>query len=460
MLNRSNRSPQRLRQWLLSGAVCAGLAIPGTAGAELYSLEEIYDELSSGATFNVKSSVDYYYDDFPEGSGRDDTDFEGTIRYGVKSDAYIGDTTFLRVELLGWASTIENSVRGVFSRPGTEDRQANFIDIRILSIAEETDWGEVIVGKDLISFGASELYSPTNIFGRQVGIHPVYAEDDGAWQASANYFLGDDTVSYRVLPFHERDPSPDGVNRWLGSGGSSAFQELPDGVDANAIEERYHDSNIWNWGHLLSLDAVRSGYDFYAFVNRGFSTYPVLVTETAGLNTKTLQVYPRATMFGGGASVVEDAWKFTVEGVQQIADDDLDEDFFRYSLGVSYRETDFANEIGLNEIKPILEYAGEETTDEQDEDVNLISNSRSARTGRHTALGRLEVEIDDTWSSSAAMVYNLSTHDSSQSLGVRYKHDDNTLVDFAFGRFQGGGTTEFGRQSNNDFLSITLDYTF
>ena len=413
-------------------------------------------ELADNARFSAKARLDWHYDDYPEGSARDDTDFEGTVRLGAASDAFVGERGLLRLDLVAWATTIEDSLQGVFAEPGIEEYQVRYIDARVLAYAHETDWGELVGGKDLISLGANELYSPTDVYGGSAAFHPLEAEEDGVWQAGAHYFLGNDTLTYRLLPFHERQAGPGGRNRWVGSGGSDLFFALPPGVAAATLGERYRDASPDNWSHLLTFDAARTGYDYFVLAHRGVSPYPVV----RGTNAEAEVVFPDATSLGGGVSAVSGAWKLTGEAIAHIADAQRDDDLLRYAGGVSYRETRWANALGLQEIKPTVEYAGEWVADEVDTSGATVAGSRNARPGRNTIALRLDLIVDDEWRTGVSAVHNLPDEDVNLAAGVRYAPDDNTTLSLGWARFSGDQDTQFGRWANNDLVSAGVEYRF
>ena len=440
---------------LLASTLCAGLLSLGSPIAAWADPAEVLEELRDNARFSVDAALDYHYDDFPEGSGKDDTDYEGTIRLGMTSDAYIGDTTFLRMELTAWLTTIEDSVRGAFNEPGSADPEAKALDIRILAAAEETDWGEIVIGKDLITYGMNELARPTDVFGGTVSFHPGLAEENGVWQLGAHYFLDDDTLSYRLLPFHERDPGPVGKNRWAGAGGDPTFFDLPDELDGITISERYRDGRPSNWGHLVVLEGSRTGYDFFVLGHRGPSPYPVIKSTVGEANLE----FPISTSVGGGLSLVEDAWQFTGEAIHHLPDDRQDDAFLHYAFGMSYRETTFANSLGLNEIKPIIEYAGEWLSWDEDE-ADVVASSKNARPGRNTLLGKIEVQVDDTWSFAVAGTRNMTTEDYGVAVGAQYSPSDNLTFEAGWSQYDGDSNTEFGRWRENDSLSLVTKYRF
>jgi len=452
------RSPRRASRTLAgAGAAAAALAACLAIGSAAQADPgEVVAELADNARFSAKTRLDWHYDDYPEGAARDDADFEATVRLGATSDAFVGARGLLRVDLVAWASTIEDSLQGVFAEPGIEEYQVRYLDARVLSYAHETDWGELVAGKDLISLGATDLYSPTDVYGGAAAFHPLEAEEDGVWQAGAHYFLGNDTLSYRLTPFHERQAGPGGRNRWVGAGGSDLFFALPPEVATATLSERYRDGSPGNWSHLATFDAARAGYDYFVLAHRGVSPFPALRQADDGAEI----FFPKAASLGGGVSAVTGAWKLTGEAIAHRVESDEDDDVLRYAGGFSYRETRWANAIGLQEIKPTVEYAGEWLVDDVDLSGAIIAGSRGARAGRNTLSLRLDLIVDDEWRSGLSAAHNFTDEDVSLGAGVRYAPDDNTTLSLGWARFSGDDDTQFGRWSNNDLLSASVDYRF
>ncbi|GIT65344.1 MAG: hypothetical protein Ct9H300mP23_09710 [Nitrospinota bacterium] len=91
---------------------------------------------------------------------------------------------------------------------------------------------------------------------------------------------------------------------------------------------------------------------------------------------------------------------------------------------MSYRETEFAEKVGLEEISPIIEYAGEIVTNPQLAD-NFTVNSKKPRPGRNTLFLRVDFRRNDKWTGVFAVAHNIPTRDNFLTGLIQYSYSDN-----------------------------------
>ena len=195
------------------------------------SLEEsknggFFNDIINNMSFVQKAFWSQFDDDFPNDDVVDDSKSAFLGRLKVESSAVLNDRWSFSTSLLLQGSTYEDDLRGVFARPGTNERKGRILELKEAYLTFEEDEYDISLGKSLNAVGLSELFSPANRFGLVDAIHPMYLEELGVWKATFNYYVEDDSISYSLMPFHERSPRPDGRSRWLGSSGDSTFFEL------------------------------------------------------------------------------------------------------------------------------------------------------------------------------------------------------------------------------------------
>ncbi len=158
-------------------------------------------------------------------------------------------------------SSQESELRGVFTPPGHEEPEARFLDLREVYMRLEKESFDLTIGKALVPMGLSTLYSPADRYSFLNGANPLHSAKYGVWQAALDYFIGDDTLSFIVLPFEERVQSPTGNSRWLGLSGDDAFFSLRlPGVAPGAvlyIREEFRSDEPEYFGDLLIYSGVR-----------------------------------------------------------------------------------------------------------------------------------------------------------------------------------------------------------
>ena len=375
-------------------------------------------------------------------------------RLEMESSAPINENWSFKSTLLATYSTGIDDLQGVFYGPGTPQREARILDTKEAYLTFEEDDYDVLIGRTILSVGLAELYSPANRFGLVDAINPNYTQELGVWKTTINYYINDDTISYSILPYHERSPAPTGRSRWLGKSGDPNFFGLPAGV-TDVKEEFNAVTDVPAWGHLLQYNAVREGYDFFLLMHHGPSTFFVVSTvENESIKTNPLAL----TIAGGFAKTIEE-WKLYTEASYQNTNKSQDEDFIKYVFGISYRETDWAEKIGLEEISPIFEYAGEIVTNPQLAD-NFIVNSRASRPGRNTIITKVDFRKNDEFTFTIYGTHNLSTHDTLAGGYLEYSYNDNLTFQLERRWFVGDEDTQFGRWADNDFTGLNMQYKF
>ena len=430
------------------------------------SLEEsknggFFNDIINNMSFVQKAFWSQFDDDFPNDDVVDDSKSAFLGRLKVESSAVLNDRWSFNASLLLQGSTYEDDLRGVFARPGTNERKGRILELKEAYLTFEEDEYDISLGKSLNAVGLSELFSPANRFGLVDAIHPMYLEELGVWKATFNYYVEDDSISYSLMPFHERSPRPDGRSRWLGSSGDSTFFELdPElGLDPNGnpkLEDEFRSStDLESWGHLLQYNAVREGFDYFGLVHYGPTLYSVVKKED-GINKK---YNPLAVTLAAGLTKTVEEWKLYAEAAYQNTLKSEDEDFVKYVLGVSYRETEFAEKVGLEEISPIIEYAGEIVTNPQLAD-NFTVNSKKSRPGRNTLFLRVDFRRNDKWTGVFAVAHNISAADNFLTGLIQYSYSDNLKFNLERRMFSGRDDTQFGRWEANDYIGLNTEYKF
>ncbi|MEG3619536.1 hypothetical protein V5T82_13805 [Magnetovibrio sp. PR-2] len=371
---------------------------------------------------------------------------------GLETEAVITDDdvySWLNLELVAMYGTLHQVGQGVFRKPNASQSAAHFLDAKRVAYHAEIMDGDVelIMGKEFIEFGVAENYSPTDRFAMSVAVDPTEADAHGVWQAGFKVYSGDDHFEYRFIPLHERGASANGKNRWQGLIAQNGAPQV----------EPFQWRNV---GNLISYNAVRQGYDWFVLAHHGQAAYPIVTRDPGGAVTDTFSVTPNAWSFGGGASAVKEEWKFVVETLVQITEHALDQDYLMYTIGFSYRETDWANEMGMEELTYYLEYGGEVVLDEQKIRPYISQNSYTYRQNQDTFLPKLEIKVDDTWSGTLSAAINARDNDYTYGMGVEYKDSDNLRVRASYTDFSGSTGTIYGNWERNDVLKLNVEYKF
>ena len=357
-------------------------------------------------------------------------------------------------------STDPDTVQGWFNGPGQHYRKIRHADLTAAWLKYEAEDYELILGKDVLSMGLLELHSPSDRFGLWDGSDPSSTTELGVWHLGLNYFIDDDTISFKFLPFDKKSISPGLGSRWAGTSGSSVFLNLPAG---SSVVDFYHPTHFENMGYLALYEGAREGIDFFGFAHHGPSSYSALSSTTrnvADFNSLVLErVNPISLSTGAGLSRVIDEWKFTGEVVYQRTYNGRDEDFIRYGAGLSYTDSRFANFLGLEKITSIAEFSGDEIISDAYAD-DWVQSSKLSRPFRRTVFLRVVVEHNEELSYFAGSTVNIKYEDHTFGAGVEYRPSDNLKIQMSGAFFEGNSDTHFGRWTDNELIRLGAEYSF
>ncbi len=437
------------------------------AGAFVFSFPVFADEEGNALTrfidnaeYELDTSVTGFFED-NIGPIADDDDVGFFVRFNAKSQTDITENISTGLDVYSAYSTQKHEYYGTFTEPENEARQPRFVDLNTVWLRYTADDYELMLGKDYVENGISELYSPVDRFGLANFANPTQPYKVGIWNAGLDYFIEDDTFSLNIMPFHEKSELPSKESRWLGTSGDADFTNisLPTGLGSTSlIKDRYQPIRLENLGYLMQYKGTRAGFDFFGLIHHGPSIYPVLRLDRDAGIVRVEKIEPLATSIAAGVTTVYERWKFSTEAIFQQTDGNKDDDFIRYSVGVSYRDNDIANAIGLNEINTAIQWSGDETVDKEDSRQTIIS-SREARPFRNTILLKVEMEHTHEWGYFISAIHNVEA-DFTIAYGAQYKPIDNLTLRLEGSFFDGPSDTHFGRWEENDFLRLRTIYKF
>lgn len=465
MAERMGREPMAaLHATLVAGALAALLA-PGAAGAG-EAEPSILDRVLENTIYEAETVVSLYPrpPDQARSEGIENEDFEAWTHLSADSDTFLNDYWTLGIGLEALASTYRGAEQGLFTKPGGETGQARYIDFSRLTLTYLGDVTEVMVGKDDVPIGVAEIYSPSDLYGRQNSANPQHGVDFGVWQLRADAYLdGGDRLTGIVLPVEENAPGASDSSRWGGNGGDDfaaiEIPGLPPGFETEIEEKVRGVSGPTDWGYLLQYKGTATGMDYFATAFNGPGPFPVLKAPPPGQLNPYDKVRPRVTIVSAGAALTEGSWKLYAEGLGYWAMRNRDDDLARGLIGAKYRETRFANSIGLDEIAPVVEYAREWRLDRQG-DPGYVASSEKARPNRNNILASLTVTVDSEWTVGAAYNRSLKADDNLANAFVRFEPNDNLEIALSGYRYEGPENSLFGRYDRNDNVEISVGYSF
>jgi hypothetical protein len=219
------------------------------------------------------------------------------------------------------------------------------------------------------------------------------------------------------------------------------------------LVKQYRSSAPDQWSAVVEYKGSREGYDFTVGASRGMSPYPVVKTEVVGLTRTDYKQNPTTHNVFGGINITDDNILYYGELLIQDALQGKDDDFAHLVTGITYKETDWASRIGLDEVTPTIEYSREKIFNDQKHGAYTVA-SEGARLFRNTLTLDLKLVYDSDYTLRMGTKRNLKYHDYLNNMNFEYKHNDNTYFYLNGYMFGGAKDTQFGRWSENDVVSV------
>lgn len=378
-------------------------------------------------------------------------------KLNVKNQNDLNDNLILNTNFLLMFSSSNDTYQGVFTELNENDNSPKYFDIEELYFTYYSDSTDYYFGKKIKKIGLSEIYSPTNIFSQSISTPPQHITEVGPLNFGLDYYTeNDNTVSFHVFPFNTKYGGEDDNGRWLRGSGDSDFNNLGNGVTTDMISDEAESSKASDWGYLLQYTGIIESVDYYSFIARKKSSFPILIQKSL---TKYDKVNPLSNYLAFGLMKVIKERKYYLDIIYQNTDDNLDQDYIKYNLGFKHRETDSLSSFGLDEISLILEYSGEKIIDKK-VDTTTYKTSESSRINKNNLIANINIIKDSHLSLIYGINYSIDEYDSLQNLTIEYKYDDNTKLYLSKYTYKGRPDTHFGRWNENDNIELGLNYKF
>ena len=373
----------------------------------------------------------------------------------TSSGVEVGDDSYLNLEVLTYLHSMEDNHHDSLHTFERRNRYAAVFSPKVVSLVYESDDFDFTAGLDLVDFGYAELHNSVSNLGRSNSLHSTHSFELGVPLASYRRYIGDDTLSYTLMPIEMASLVPELSNRWKGDG-SGSYPSLPDGSSVSEIETTPLSIQPKNIRHLMLYEATRSSFDYYGFGFFGPSPFSIVRQ-----NNLTYEKHnPWSWQLGGGVNKVSGAQKYYFDMMYQSSPNRIDENFVRGTIGGIFKNSSWSKDFGINEIILTTEYARDVRTRDQSDRSDLIFSSKKSRSGLNTLLAKIELDIDDEWTVFSVFTQNLTGNDHSEALGVRFKVNDSLKYYGNATFFDGKAGTPIGSQRANDVFEVGLKWSF
>lgn len=416
-------------------------------GSDKKTPDDFFAQLLRRAAWQLEAYATYYPMPYANPTVSDaSTVGWGKLQFSSRADLTPSTQFAIKMHAVGSSNTEDH--QGAFTLPRNYSNKARHLDLSTLSLAQRIGDNTITMGKAPLAAGLATLYSPADRYDSVYAADPSQAFKNGRWQLRLDRAIGDDTATLAVLPSEDLNMAPHPSSRWFGTSSVYAFSTLPD-FGSVQTREHHHDLTPRNWGWLGKYKGTESGVDYFLLGHYGPSVYSVIRRP----DLRTSETYrPMAATLATGLATTIDRWEVHGEASYQLTQHNHDQDFVKYVVGFSYRDSDLADRLGMDEIQPIIEYAGELVTDQQGRSNGYVVNSANTRPLREAALGRVIFRISDAYSAYVGGSQNFVDGDFAVFLGGEYKYSDDLKFKLDLAAFEGETDTLYGRWRRNDYI--------
>ena len=306
------------------------------------------------------------------------------------------------------------------------------------------------IGKQLFSWGAADLYSPTDDLNARDKLDLPEAEKLGALAMSLGYATQDIGLQFVFVPWFTPDRLADAAALTLGfrPAVSVGPRTLPPaGLDSSTF------------GARAITSTLLPGWDLSATVVHGPSTNPVVAQRVNGGVLELTSVYPHYTEIGGGFSTIFGDYELHGETSLHLTRESRQDDDYLTAV-IGFRR-DWKDDPlpWLEELSLTAEYAYEHVTR-----AATLSNAfvRTAfdRSLANSAVAKLEFGFDPDTTASLGGAVNIEDRDWTMDLNLAHDLTDAATLTLGVQIFEGPTESFFGAYDGNDRVYASVEIVF
>lgn len=386
---------------------------------------------------------------------------------------------------------------GIGFLPRDTSRERNHLELNEMYLVLSGENKDLTLGRKVFRPGISTIYSPAFRYRFLDLNDPLDWKDLGAWQATLDYYSGDTTFTGSIRPVYQPAKIPSASSRWMlgafdvtapgiGPGGlpNFNFNILPGSFD-ELVSMLYYFWNLLIGGDLGNVLAGRNvifledipdydpedyGYygriktsyglwDLYGSAYHGPGIYPVLRYQDLGSVVAIIGEFPNVFNLSAGFSTTYKGFEFHGEALYNKTDDNKDDDYINYVVGVTYSDQIHVRKLGIQRADVTLEYAGEKITRDPDPNEGTIS-SRDARIGRDDIFVNLLVTVKEGLQLRYLGDIVFWNRSQFHRVGGTYRIRPGLILGLDLEFFSGDENSYYGRWRDNDRVIAILKWSF
>ena len=351
----------------------------------------------------------------------------------------------LRFDTAGFA-------RGVAGEFPDESGHRHILDLDEAWVRHVSGRWEVVLGKNIFSWGTADAYNPTAVLNPVDGTDIPGMEKMGVGALAVTWFGDLATLESVIIPWFTPTRLAAADNRWsVETGGiDPGDTEFPDKTVENA-----------QFALRLSSSTLVDGWDLSLSYFNGYDPVGVFRMDIVSFQSTLTRVFPRVCKVGADFSTTFNNFEFHGEGAARFTrNDDMDDDYVEYVMGVNYEFHYWIRPPSVEEMSVLLEYAGTRVFDKKTETERYLGAGWYDRPFENTILGNIRVKFSESVSLKIGGGVNLDDSDYFLEPVFTYKFTDTLKLDVGGYIINGRSGSTLHHWHDNDQVSVTLTRYF
>jgi len=343
---------------------------------------------------------------------------------------------------------------GILDEPVEEQARRYHLNLREAYLHFAGTSTDLYLGKKIYAWGKADGFNPADNLNPYDYLDFLTAEKIGILSAAFSYTTGTSGLDLVWVPRFTPARVPGPESRWFPP------PDLPLGTDPSQLQlgrRQLPDNDLGNSQGGLRLWATRAGFDVAVTAYRGYDPIPAvgiaLDLETGGLVASP--VFNETTELGLSVARVFGSTALHFEGAYRDTEQDYDDDFFSYVIGLN---RSFYVGGAIQEVRLIAEYVDEAFITHEENDRRFTTGL--SRPFRDTVLMEWTFVFNEDTELKLAGAYNLEEEDFFVQPRFLYSITDTWKMELGLDLIDGDPGTFWGNWARNDRAFAHLEWFF
>jgi hypothetical protein len=340
----------------------------------------------------------------------------------------------------------------------SRNEKRTLLEITELNYQAEFSKFDFLIGKNIVTYGKSTLYSPIDRLMPVDQTNPTKSRKLGNWMLGLGLNDENYSLSFHLLPFFIPSRSPGKDARW------SFFTE---DVVNFSFQDRFPENKFKNFQYLTKVETTFKGIDLVGGFFYGPNQDPVFKKEVLVDNSVLgsspefifFKEYPLVNHFFTGLSTTFGSLEVHGEFLKQVAEEGKDDNYQTFVAGARYTFDQIFKTVGIQDLSLVLEFAEEHITQKQNAPTYVVSSINS-RVVQRSLLGNTLINFNNEWYGSYDYQFDLENKGQYQFYTLGFRRLSGGDYRLTYQTFDGPKESLFGKWKDNQSLYFESSWYF